>query len=176
MKMTKTLIASIFTATMLSQSVMAADNGTLTFSGSITDQACTVPTDQMTRQIDMAAISPEILADAEEHESVGESAFTFNVTGCPSALNNVGIQFEFTPDGTNNQYLNNTGTATGVAYGITDKNNVLKNTREIINATDYNGTAGTATVEAKVRAYRVGDAAPVTGTIASTATVTLITN
>ncbi|WP_455851575.1 fimbrial protein [Pantoea endophytica] len=176
MKMTKPLIASIFTTVLLSQSVMANNTGTVTFAGAITEQACTVPANQMNQQIDMTGMTPESLIAADEDESVAERAFTFNVTDCPAGLTNVGIKFDYNPDSSNNQYLSNSGTATGVAFGITDKNNVLKNTSEIINADNYDGTTGTATVEAKLRAYRVGTAAPETGSVESTATVTLITN
>ncbi|HBJ6378807.1 TPA: type 1 fimbrial protein, partial [Salmonella enterica subsp. enterica serovar Eastbourne] len=99
----------------------------------------------------------------------------FNVTNCPASTNSVGIKFDYTADATNTQYLANTGTGAGVLLGITDDADALVANGGTVNAADLDTTAGTATVNAKVQAYRTAaDVAGITvGNIASTATVTV---
>ncbi|ELO9553659.1 hypothetical protein QU020_004607, partial [Salmonella enterica] len=90
----------------------------------------------------------------------------------------VGIKFDYTADATNTQYLANTGTGTGVLLGITDDADTLVATGSSVNATNLDTAAGTATVNAKVHAYRTAatDADINAGNIASTATVTVVMN
>ncbi|EHA4409846.1 type 1 fimbrial protein, partial [Salmonella enterica subsp. enterica serovar Give] len=102
----------------------------------------------------------------------------FDVTKCPASTTSVGIKFDYTTDATNTQYLENTGNGKGVLLGITDDTDTLVTAGGVVNAANLDTTAGTATVNAKVQAYRtaVADTDVTAGNIASTATVTVAMN
>ncbi|WP_343552838.1 fimbrial protein [Pantoea sp.] len=174
MKFKKSVLGAILVMGMTSASAFAANNGTITFSGAITDGSCQIPVSQMTRTINLDNVGASDLNTASIGTSVQEEALQFDAAYCPNTVTDVAVQFDFTPDATNSQYIANTGDAQGVLFGITDANDTLVANGGSVAADAVSGT-GTATVNAKIRAYRVGSAAPVAGSIASTATVTLIT-
>ncbi|EKB5679567.1 type 1 fimbrial protein, partial [Salmonella enterica] len=115
---------------------------------------------------------------AAQNASVTSKPLTFDVTKCPASTTSVGIKFDYTTDATNTQYLENTGNGKGVLLGITDDTDTLVTAGGVVNAANLDTTAGTATVNAKVQAYRtaVADTDVTAGNIASTATVTVAMN
>ncbi|ELT4714695.1 type 1 fimbrial protein, partial [Salmonella enterica] len=115
---------------------------------------------------------------AAQNASVTSKPLTFDVTKCPASTTGVGIKFDYTTDATNTQYLENTGNGKGVLLGITDDADALVAPGGVVNAANLDTTAGTATVNAKVQAYRTAaaDTDVTAGNIASTATVTVETN
>ncbi|EBQ9797682.1 type 1 fimbrial protein [Salmonella enterica subsp. enterica serovar Kottbus] len=129
----------------------------------------------MTRTVDLGNITQGAIKAAGQNASVANKPLVFNVTACPASTQSVGIKFDYTADSTHSQYLANTGTGAGVLLGITDDNDALLTTGSTVNAANLDTKAGTATVNAKVQAYRTAatDADITAGDIASTATVTV---
>ncbi|WGK60081.1 fimbrial protein [Pantoea sp. SS70] len=170
----KKILFTCFSSLLLSN-VASAVTGTVNMDGSLTEQSCQVSADQLTRTINISTLTPERLIGAADNESVASTNIDFDVTACPPSTQNVGIRFDFSPNSSNPEYLNNSGNAEGVAFGITKIDNTLITTGQQIDSTDLDAAQGNATVKAKLQAYRVGSDAPVEGDIASTATVTVIT-
>lgn len=156
----------------------AATQGTLTITGNIVDQTCEVDAAQMTRTIDLGDIAKGNITAAAVDGSVTSKPLVFDLTKCPASAKSVGIRFDFTPDASHTTYLSNTGTGAGVLLGITDNQDNLEQSGGVVLATNLDTTAGTATVNAKVHAYRTAatDADITAGNIASTATVTINQN
>ncbi|ELM3433209.1 type 1 fimbrial protein [Salmonella enterica] len=156
----------------------AATNGTLTITGNVVDQTCEVAAGQMTRTIDLGDITQGTIKAAAQHASITSKPLTFDVTKCPASTKGVSIKFDFTADAAGNQYLSNTGKGKGVLLGITDGTDKAVQTGGTVAAANLDAKAGTATVNAKVHAYRTAatDADITAGNIASTATVTVEAN
>lgn len=156
----------------------AATQGTLTITGNIVDQTCEVDAAQMTRTVDLGDISKGSITTAAVDGSVASRPLKFDLTKCPASAQSVGIRFDFTPDASHTTYLSNTGTGAGVLLGITDDQDNLEQSGGVVLATNLDTSAGTATVNAKVHAYRTAatDADITAGNIASTATVTINQN
>lgn len=156
-------------------SAASATTGTLTITGNVVDQTCEVDAAQLTRTVDLGYITQGAIKAAGQNASVANKPLVFNVTACPASTQSVGIKFDYTADSTHSQYLANTGTGAGVLLGITDDNDALLTTGSTVNAANLDTKAGTATVNAKVQAYRTAatDADITAGDIASTATVTV---
>ncbi|SUY95167.1 major fimbrial subunit [Citrobacter freundii] len=178
MKLSKLTLALATFATIASGAASAATNGTLTITGNIVDQTCEVDASQMTRTVDLGSILPSAIKAAAVNDSLTSQPLTFDVTNCPASTTGVGIKFDFTPDVNSTQYMANTGTGAGVLLGITDDADTLVTKGGVVNAANLDTTTGTATVSAKVHAYRVAaaDADITAGDIASTATVTIEQN
>lgn len=170
----KLLAIAVLSAAGMS-AASATTNGTLTITGTVVDQTCEVDAAQLIRTVDLGDITQGTITAATQNASVANQPLAFNVTNCPASTNSVGIKFDYTADATNTQYLANTGTGAGVLLGITDDTDALVANGGTVNAADLDKTAGTATVNAKVQAYRTAaaDADVTTGNIASTATVTV---
>ncbi|ECL8479783.1 type 1 fimbrial protein [Salmonella enterica] len=170
----KLLAIAVLSAAGMS-AASATTNGTLTITGNVVDQSCEVDAAQLTRTVDLGEITQGTIMAVAQNASVTSKPLVFNVTNCPVGTNSVGIKFAYTADATNTQYLANTGTGTGVLLGITDNTDALVTNNGTVDAADLDATAGTATVNAKVQAYRTAaDATGITaGNIASTATVTV---
>jgi type 1 fimbria pilin len=175
MKNVKKISAAIVISALFTSVSMPVWADEITFEGSVTDSSCVVPANEMTRTITLAKISPVYLSAANEGDDVATETFNFNITGCPSNVSNVGVNFTFSPDATSTQYLSNTGTATGVLLGITDGSDQLVANNASIMSDNYDEVTGSGTVNAKVKAYRTSGAVA-SGTIASTANIVITTN
>lgn len=173
----KLLAIAVLSAAGMS-AASAAVNGTLTITGNVVDQTCEVDASQLTRTVDLGEITQGAIMAAAQNASVSNKPLVFDVINCPASATGVGIKFEYTTDTTNTQYLANTGNGTGVLLGITDDADALVAPGGVVNAANLDTTAGTATVNAKVQAYRTAatDADITVGNIASTATVTVVMN
>ncbi|WP_413676617.1 fimbrial protein [Pantoea dispersa] len=168
----KALLASMVLGGTLSPAV--AVTGTMSFNTSVAASSCTVPTDQLTREITLAEITSGEINNASEGDRIKSENLTFDFMTCPPTTANVGIQFDFNSDPTNTSHMANSGSAEGVLLGITNINDQLQTSGSIVQSTDFDPNTGTGTVNAKVSAYKVGSAPPVPGTIESTATITIV--
>lgn len=173
----KLLAIAVLSAAGMS-AASAATQGTLTVTGNVVDQTCEVAAAQLTRTVDLGDITQGTIKAAAQNASVANQPLVFAVTGCPASATGVGIKFDYTADATNTQYLANTGNGKGVLLGITDDADALVAPGGKVSAANLDTTAGTATVNAKVQAYRTAatDADIAAGNIASTATVTVVMN
>ncbi|EGB7594028.1 type 1 fimbrial protein [Salmonella enterica] len=173
----KLLAIAVLSAAGMS-AASAATNGTLTITGNVVDQTCEVDAAQLTRTVDLGDITQGAIMAVAQNASVSNKPLVFDVTNCPASAAGVGIKFDYTTDTTNTQYLANGGSGKGVLLGITDDADALVAPGSVVNAANLDTTAGTATVNAKVQAYRTAaTAADITaGNIASTATVTVAMN
>lgn len=174
MKVFKTTLLSAMLCAVTVPAV-SANTGTLNLKGKISPSTCSVPSAELTRTIRLAEIPTARLVGAPPGDKITSEDFAFNFTSCPAGLSNVGIRFDFTGDRTHPEYMTNTGDSSGVLLGVTNESDVRINAGDSIMSDDYDDTTGTGSVKAKVWAYRIGNAAPVSGTIASQATVTVIT-
>ncbi|EDQ2188820.1 type 1 fimbrial protein [Salmonella enterica] len=173
----KLLAIAVLSAAGMS-AASAATQGTLTITGNVVDQTCEVNAAQLTRTVDLGDITQGAIKAAAQHASITSKPLVFDVTKCPASTKSVGIKFDFTADAAGNQYLSNTGNGKGVLLGITDDTDTLVTAGGVVNAANLDTTAGTATVNAKVQAYRTAaaDTDVTAGNIASTATVTVAMN
>ncbi|EAZ1417769.1 type 1 fimbrial protein [Salmonella enterica subsp. enterica serovar Carrau] len=173
----KLLAIAVLSAAGMS-AASAATNGTLTITGNVVDQTCEVDAAQLTRTVDLGEITQGNIMAVAQNASVSHKPLVFDVTNCPASATGVGIKFEYTTDATNTQYLENTGNGKGVLLGITDDADALVAPGSVVNAANLDTTAGKATVNAKVQAYRTAaaDTDVTAGNIASTATVTVVMN
>ncbi|NWA62460.1 type 1 fimbrial protein [Pantoea sp. B9002] len=171
----KKIIFTAITSVLLSNVAFANETGTVTMSGNVSGATCQVPLDQLTRTIDFSELTTAQILEKADSESISSKNIDFDVTGCPTSVTNVGVKFDFTADASNPKYLANNGDAEGVAFGVTDAADTLINNGDEISASNYNTGTGTAQVNAKIQAYRVGNSTPVEGLISSTAIVTLVT-
>lgn len=175
MKIQKKLIAATIAMSLVSTFVSANDTGTVQFSGAVSDGSCQIPANQMNKIIDLGAISLAQINAASSGQSLKQQPLQFDVSLCPASVTNVAVKFDFTPDTTNGQYIEQNGDASGVLFGITDAtDNLIANTGQVNAVAPV--AAGSATVNAKIQAFRIGTENGVAGSLDSTATVTLITN
>jgi major type 1 subunit fimbrin (pilin) len=121
--MKKTILASLFAAAMLPAFAFAAD-GTVNFTGEVTQTTCVPATGSTTQNVILNKISASALADGKLH---GYKDFTISLVNCGSTSKSVAVQF----DGTTNVdfvtgYLKNTMTgstaATNVEIALADSN------------------------------------------------------
>ncbi|EAU4784013.1 type 1 fimbrial protein [Salmonella enterica] len=173
----KLLAVAVLSAAGMS-AASATTNGTLTITGNVVDQTCEVDAAQLTRTVDLGDITQGAITAAAQNASVASQPLVFNVTNCPASTTSVGIKFDYQTASGTIAYLGNTGNAQGVLLGITDDADALVVPGDQVSAKNLDTTAGTATVNAKVQAYRTAatDADITAGNIASTATVTVMTN
>ncbi|EAT6372294.1 type 1 fimbrial protein [Salmonella enterica] len=108
---------------MSTSGVMAVD-GTIHFTGSITDQACNIDTGSQDMDVDLGNVSKSAI-----NGSVGIKAaptkFSLKLTSCPSTISGATVKFDGTADNDNQDLLmldNEAGVATGVGIEIADKN------------------------------------------------------
>lgn len=173
----KLLAVAVLSAAGMS-AASATTNGTLTITGNVVDQTCEVDAAQLTRTVDLGGITQGTITAAAQKASVASQPLRFDVTNCPASTTSVGIKFDYTTASGTIAYLDNTGNGKGVLLGITDDADALVVPGDQVSAKNLDTTAGTATVNAKVQAYRTAatDADITAGNIASTATVTVVTN
>lgn len=120
--MKKTLLSTLLatTAFLSTASAFAAD-GTVNFTGSITDTACVVDTASATLSVPLGKISTKSFAGAGTVAPA--TKFTLVVKSCPAATT-ASVNFDGTPVSGDNNVLaltTGTGVATGVGVQISDK-------------------------------------------------------
>lgn len=116
-----TLITTALFSAIISGSVSAAD-GTLNFTGIITDKACKVDTSSANQTVNMGSIAATSFASAGSTASAAR--FTINLTDCPAAATSASVHFDgpMASGNSNLLALSSGQTATNVGVGIYEQN------------------------------------------------------
>lgn len=172
--MKNTIIASAVLASVMSSQVFADETGSVKVTGVVTASSCVVTQNQLDKTIDFGNIAKSDVTSAGVGAVAKTEPLAFDITGCPTATNQVGIRFDYTANADGQNYLQNTGDAAGALFGIssdTDDTAVASGTA--LYAASI--TDGAATVNAKANLYHVDDTYT-PGSLTSTANVTLVYN
>lgn len=113
----------LMTAGSLFATAYAAD-GTIRFTGSITDQTCKVDTGSQSLNVDLGKVAQTALNGAAGMQA-SPTRFTLALSDCPETVTGATIKFDGTSDAVNQKLLaldSGTGVATGVGIQIADKN------------------------------------------------------
>lgn len=120
--MKKTLIAlALISAPVLMSTANAAD-GSINFTGNITDAACTVDTNSASQTVTLGNVS------SAAFNAVGSTAaptkFDIKLTNCPETVTSAAVKFDGTINATNSDLLSvsSDSTATGVGIAIYEAN------------------------------------------------------
>lgn len=126
MMMKKTLIAmAILGSTAFISSVQAVD-GTINFTGNITDAACTITPTTATQTVNLGTVSDK--AFTANSGSASATRFGITLSACPAAMKTAKVKFSGATDKINNNLLAitpGTGVATGVAIGFYEEDNTF---------------------------------------------------
>jgi len=120
--MKKTTLIAVLAAAGMCPAVFAAD-GTINFTGSIRDTACTVNTSSATQTVNLGTVAASSFGAAGTQASA--TRFTINLTSCPTAVTSASIRFDGPLASGNSSLLgltSGTGVATGVGIGIYEQN------------------------------------------------------
>ncbi|WP_288395561.1 fimbrial protein [uncultured Acinetobacter sp.] len=153
---------------LASSTVFAAPDGTVTVTGKIVDQTCTVGGTSGKYTVVLPTVAKSSLATAATTN--GDTKFTINLTACPAG--NVGVYYDNTNPNTNTAgRLNNTGSATNVNIQL------LNSAKAVIdlskdsagqNIVTSNVTSGSASLDFYARYYATG--ATTAGDVSTTVT------
>ncbi|WP_071608889.1 fimbrial protein [Entomohabitans teleogrylli] len=104
-------------------------DGVVNFTGSISDDTCTVATSAQTVNVELGTIATSNLSGSADRKAAPTS-FKIALENCPSAINSANIKFDGKRDTDNSALLQLTnygtnGVAEGVAVGIYDKSDNL---------------------------------------------------
>ena len=96
---------------------IAAD-GTINFTGNITDAACTVDSSSANQTVNLGTVSSQAFSSAGD--SAAPTEFSINLTACPVSVATASVTFDGASDSSNDQLLQLTSgsTAAGVGIGI----------------------------------------------------------
>ncbi|MDZ4034389.1 fimbrial protein [Kluyvera ascorbata] len=170
--MKKTMLSACFMVmASVAGNVQAAD-GTIKFTGSITDQTCTVDSVSQNLNVDLGNVAQTAL-DGAPGMKASPARFTLNLTGCPDTVTGANVKFDGTSDGTNQNLLaldSGTGIATGVGIEIADKNGTAIPLHSA--SADYSLTEGANMLDFVARYVSTGTAVT-TGTANGTSQFTI---
>ncbi|EBF0111962.1 type 1 fimbrial protein [Salmonella enterica subsp. enterica] len=167
--MKKTMLSACFL--LVAGSAVAAD-GTIHFTGSISDQTCTVDSNIQGLNVDLGKVAQTAL-NGEAGMKASPTRFTLTLTDCPDTVTGANVKFDGTSDGVNQNLLaldSGTGIATGVGIEIADKNGTpipLHTT-----STDYTLGSGSNSLDFVARYVSTGTAVT-TGTANGTSQFTI---
>ncbi|TKU37304.1 type 1 fimbrial protein [Citrobacter sp. wls716] len=167
--MKKTMLSACFL--LVAGSAVAAD-GTIHFTGSITDQTCTVDSGSQNLNVDLGTVAKAAL-DGASGMKASPTRFTLNLSDCPDTVNGANVKFDGTSDGLNQNLLaldSGTGIATGVGIEIADKNGTAIPLHTA--STDYLLVEGNNTLDFVARYVSTGTAVT-TGTANGTSQFTI---
>lgn len=117
--MKKTIIAlSLIAAPLLMINNALAADGTINFTGTITDSACTVDTASASQTVSLGTVSSSAFSAAGDTAS--PTKFTINLSNCPTTVSSASVKFDGSINTTNNNLLalSSDSTAAGVGIGI----------------------------------------------------------
>lgn len=171
--MKKNLIAvAVLAASAFTASAFAAD-GAVNFTGSITDEACTVDTDSLNQTVDLGKVAQSAFNGAGD--TAGAKKFSLLLKDCPATVTGATVRFDGNQVPGNNSVLALTegaDTAKNVGIQITD------NTNKVINL--YQDSAvyplvstGVNTLDFAARYYATADAVSV-GTANAVSNFTIV--
>lgn len=167
--MKKAILSACF---LLAAGNAVAADGTIHFTGSITDQTCTVDSGSQSLNVDLGKVAQTALNGAAGMKA-SPTRFTLNLSDCPDTVTGASVKFDGTSDGTNQNLLaldNGTGVATGVGIEIADKNGAVIPLHTV--STDYTLAEGANTLDFVARYVSTG-AAVTTGAANGTSQFTI---
>ncbi|HFO7006628.1 TPA: fimbrial protein [Escherichia coli] len=167
--MKKTMLSACF---LLVAGNAVANDGTIHFTGSITDQTCTVDSGSQNLNVDLGNVGQTALNGAAGMKA-SPMRFTLNLSGCPDTVTGANVKFDGTSDGVNQNLLaldSGTGIATGVGIEIADKNGAVIPLHTA--SMDYPLAAGSNTLDFVARYVSTGTAVT-TGTANGTSQFTI---
>ncbi|RWR01119.1 fimbrial protein [[Pantoea] beijingensis] len=117
-----TLIATATLAAVSICGTASAADGTINFTGSIRDTACTVDTASANQTVNLGNIATTSFGSAGS--SASSARFTINLTDCPAAITSASIRFDgpLASGNSNLLALSSGQTATNVGVGIYEQN------------------------------------------------------
>lgn len=105
----------------------SAADGTINFTGSITDTACTVDAASATQTVNMGDIATNSFGSAGATAS--STRFTINLSGCPAAATSASVRFDGPLNSSNSKLLalssGQTATNIGVGFYEQDSNTLI---------------------------------------------------
>ncbi|HBR1081298.1 TPA: fimbrial protein [Klebsiella quasipneumoniae subsp. quasipneumoniae] len=168
--MKKTMLSACFL--LVAGSAVAAD-GTIHFTGSISDQTCTVDSGSQSLNVDLGKVAQTAL-DGGAGMKAAPTRFTLSLSGCPDTVSGANVKFDGTTDGVNQNLLaldSGTGIATGVGIEIADKNGAAIPLHTA--SAEYPLAEGSNTLDFVARYVSTGTAVT-TGTANATSQFTII--
>lgn len=155
---------------LASSTVFAAPDGTVTVTGKIVDQTCTVGGTSGDYTVVLPTVAKSSLATVATTN--GDTKFTINLTACP--VGNVGVYYDNTNPNTNTAgRLNNTGSATNVNIQLLNSAKTIidlskDRTGQNIVTSNVATANGSASLDFYARYYATG--ATTAGNVSTTAT------
>lgn len=119
-KLSLSLISCGIIAVCLGGNAMAAD-GTITFTGSLTADACTVDAGSQNMSVDMGEVATTAFSGGPGTKS-SPTKFDIQLTACPDTVTGAAVKFDGETDPTNPNLLklDSDAVATGVGIEISD--------------------------------------------------------
>jgi major type 1 subunit fimbrin (pilin) len=158
--MKKNLIAvAVLAASAISSAAFAAD-GTVNFTGSITDIACTVDTTSLNQIVDLGKVSKT--AFTADSKTAGAKDFSLILKNCPETVTSAMVRFDGQQVPGDNSVLalsDAADKATNVGIQLTDNQNNVINLYQ--NSAAYNLTTDVNTLKFVAKYYATGTGADV---------------
>ncbi|WP_058911253.1 fimbrial protein [Entomohabitans teleogrylli] len=107
-------------------SIANAADGTINFTGTITDETCTIASGSQNLNVDLGRVAKSAL-DGGAGKKAGPTRFTLQLTGCPATVTGASVKFDGVAKPENRNLLELTGAgtagvATQVGIEIADRN------------------------------------------------------
>ncbi|MBA4823475.1 fimbrial protein [Pantoea ananatis] len=171
----RNLLIGIAIATAVPFTSVNAADGTINFTGSITDTACKVDTSSASQTVNLGTISSTSFGAAGA--TAAPTRFTINLTSCPAAVKSASVRFDGATANGNNAILGLSSgqTATNVGVGIYEQDSTTL--IPVGSASSSKPLSTTATNSLTYIAKYVATATPVTaGSANSSAAFTIAYN
>lgn len=117
--MNKKLLAAVMLVGSTFSVVVNAADGTINFTGSITDAACTITPSTMNQTVTLGSVATSALNGVGS--TAAPSRFDIVLSSCPATATKASVKFDGPSDATNSTLLaltTSTGVATGVGIGL----------------------------------------------------------
>lgn len=164
--------AFLVVAVGMAGGVQAAD-GTINFTGNITDQTCKVDTGSQNLPVNLGNVAQTALNGAKGMRA-SPTEFTISVSDCPETVTGANVKFDGTSDSNDQSLLaldSGTGIATGVGIQIADDNGTAIPLHTA--SSDYPLVEGANTLDFVARYVSTGPAVT-TGTANGTSEFTIV--
>lgn len=122
--MKKMIVSALLIVTASGVGTVQAADGTVRFTGNITDQTCTVASGSQNLNVVLGSVAKSAL-NGSAGLRAAPTKFTLSLTGCPETVTGANVKFDGTSDPVNQSLLaldSGTGVASGVGIQIADKN------------------------------------------------------
>lgn len=122
--MKKTIFRVYFMSAAVVAGYAQASDGTIHFTGSISDQTCAVDSGSQNLPVDLGKVSQTAL-NGGAGTKAAPTRFTLSLSACPDTVTSASVKFDGNTDDTNQNLLaldGGTGVASGVGIEIADIN------------------------------------------------------